>query len=162
MIREEDFITLPLDIMDVIETKTPEQRKAEMLSRHDLFVRNYNICLLTSIEKQSNMKIAAVANRIKKLSQDILKPTNIIQLPLPGMEEYKPEIDLYVKCEDKEVSDKAKKLISVLYTEFLMKGIRIKLHALNGKEDKVAMAISNTINNYQISLLTKMNMERTK
>lgn len=126
----------------------------EMLSRRDLFVQYFDVCILTSVEKQSGAKIGNFVRKIKEASINILE-TYSSSLPIVGATQPIPCIDLYIKCSDEKLSDKSMKVLSALYSEFLSKGIRIKLHSLIGRDDKFAVAVNNMINNYQIQQIRK-------
>ena len=60
--------------------------------------------------------------------------------------------------------EKSNKILSVLYNDVLTKGIKIKLFALNGGNDKFTVAVNNMINNYQIQQIKQefLNNQHTK
>lgn len=142
----------PLQIIDTTITKSRQEIMAEKLRRNDLFVSDSNIYLLTSVEKQSMLKIAALIRRIKQEATQIIEFSQMPSLQFVGKKtkNYTPTIDLYIKSKDVALSDKSMKLLSALYTEILSKGIHIKLHSLIGREDKLAVAVNNMINHFQI------------
>ena len=137
-----------------------QQTKQQMLSKHDLIVDYYDVYILTSVEKQNGMKIRHFIDKISNSAKSLLEPG----LPISGQNKYVPTINLYIRCDDKTLSEKSNKILSVLYNDVLTKGIKIKLFALNGGNDKFTVAVNNMINNYQIQQIKQefLNNQHTK
>ncbi len=137
-----------------------QQTKQQILSKHDLIVDYYDVYILTSVEKQNGMKIRHFIDKISESAKSLSEPG----LPISGQNKYVPSINLYIRCDDKILSEKSNKILSVLYNDVLAKGIKIKLFALNGGNDKFAVAVNNMINNYQIQQIKQefLNNQHTK
>lgn len=137
-----------------------QQTKQQILSKHDLIVDYYDVYILTSVEKQNGMKIRHFIDKISDSAKSLSEPG----LPISGQNKYVPTINLYIRYDDKTLSEKSNKILSVLYNDVLSRSIRIKLFALNGGNDKFAVAVNNMINNYEIQQIKQefLNNQHTK
>ncbi len=137
-----------------------QQTKQQILSKHDLIVDYYDVYILTSVEKQNGMKIRHFIDKISDSAKSLSEPG----LPISGQNKYVQTINLYIRYDDQTLSEKSNKILSVLYNDVLSRSIRIKLFALNGGNDKFAVAVNNMINNYEIQQIKQefLNNQHTK